>query len=66
MNDIKTVWDLINELNKYDKDLELEIQCWDQQKIQAWSWPSIDCDINIYQDDDWYETPRVIIDLWSI
>jgi hypothetical protein len=66
MNDIKTVWDLVNELNKYDKNLELEIQYWDQQKIQAWSWPSIDWDINVYQDDDWYETPRVIIDLWSI
>lgn len=61
-----TVKELINRLKEFDENYEIEIQYYNVDWCQQSSRPSIDNDIDIYQDEDedWY-TNRVIIDLWD-
>lgn len=61
-----TVKELINRLKEFDENYEIEIQYYNVDCCQQNSRPSIDNDIDIYQDEDedWY-TNRVIIDLWD-
>lgn len=61
-----TVWELIERLKVYDPNYELEIQYLDLQTWNARSFPSLNTEINIYEDEEWYKTPRVIIDLWNV
>ena len=61
-----TVKELINRLQEFDENYEIEIQYYNVDWCQQNSRPSIDNNIDIYQDEDedWY-TNRVIIDLWD-
>lgn len=61
-----TVKELINRLKEFNEDYEIEIQYYNVDWCQQNSRPSIDNNIDIYQDEDedWY-TNRVIIDLWD-
>lgn len=61
-----TVKELINKLKEFDENCEIEIQYYNVDWCQQNSRPSINNNIDIYQDEDedWY-TNRVIIDLWD-
>lgn len=58
------VKDLIKKLQEFDENYEVEIQVyswWDMK-----TFPSLnERDPEIYEDEEWYETHRVIIDLWD-
>lgn len=62
-----TVKELINRLKEFDENAEIEIQYYNVDWCQALSWPSINWDLNIYEDEDedGKYTNRVIIDLWD-
>jgi len=62
-----TVKELINRLKEFDENAEIEIQYYNVTWCQTLSRPSIDNDLDIYQEEDesgelWQ---RVIIDLWD-
>ena len=60
-----TVKEMIDELSKFDWNYEIEFQYFDEFWHNFISWPSIDKAMNIYEDEEWYEGHRVIIDLWN-
>lgn len=60
-----TVKELINRLKEFNQEDEIEIQYYNVDWCQALSRPSINWDLNIYEDEDWKYTNRVIIDLWD-
>lgn len=62
-----TVKELINRLKEFDENAEIEIQYYNVDWCQQNSRPSIDNNIDIYEDEDedGKYTNRVIIDLWD-
>lgn len=60
-----TVKELINKLQEFDENYEVEIQYYNKEWCQYVSRPSIDRRITVYEDEEWYEWPRVLIDLWD-